>query len=46
MTQEEKLYWEVEDAYNDVVNSLFSLVNAITQQRDYYRTKCVNRDKD
>ena len=37
MTQEEQLRHNTEKAYREALRAMFDLVNAITEERNYYR---------
>lgn len=39
MTDEEKLRRNTEKAYQEALRAMFDLVNAITEERNYYREK-------
>ena len=39
MNKEERLRGNTEKAYQDALRAMFDLVNAITEERDYYRDK-------
>ena len=37
MTEEQRLRMNTEKAYQEVLRAMFDLVNAITEERNYYR---------
>jgi hypothetical protein len=39
MTDEERLRRNTEKAYQEALRAMFDLVNAITEERNYYREK-------
>jgi len=39
MTDEERLRRNTEKAYQETLRAMFDLVNAITEERNYYREK-------
>ena len=45
MTKEDALRLATEDRYNAVVNALYELVNAITDERDYYKGLCEKNEQ-
>ena len=45
MTEIEQLRRNTEKAYNAALRAMFDLVNAITEERNYYRELC-NQKKD
>lgn len=45
MTEIEQLHRNTEKAYNAALRAMFDLVNAITEERNYYRELC-NKKED
>lgn len=46
MSKVEELKRNTEKAYNEVVQALVNLVNAITEERDYYRELCNKKESE
>ena len=46
MTKIESLRLTTEICYNGVIGALYDLVNAITNERDYYRDLCEKNEQD
>jgi len=44
MTEIEQLRRNTEKAYNAALRAMFDLVNAITEERNYYRELCNQKD--
>jgi hypothetical protein len=44
MTEIEQLRRNTEKAYNAALRSMFDLVNAITEERNYYRELCNKKE--
>lgn len=44
MTEIEQLRRNTEKAYNAALRAMFDLVNAITEERNYYRELCNKRE--
>ena len=44
MTEIEKLRYNTEMAYQDALRAMFDLVNAITDERNYYRELCKQKE--
>ena len=46
MTEFEQLRRNTEKAYQAALNALFDLVNAITEERNYYRELCNQKENE
>lgn len=46
MTEIEQLRRNTEKAYNAALRAMFDLVNAITEERNYYRELCNKKEAD
>ena len=46
MTEIEQLRRNTEKAYNAALRAMFDLVNAITEERNYYRELCNKNDSN
>ena len=44
MEDKEKLRRNTEKAYQETLRAMFDLVNAITEERNYYRDLCLVKD--
>ena len=44
MNEEERLRRNTEKAYQEALRAMFDLVNAITEERNYYRDKVRNKE--
>jgi hypothetical protein len=46
MTEIEKLRLNTEKAYQEALRAMFDLVNAITEERNYYRDLCKRKEAE
>ena len=44
MNEEERLRRNTEKAYQEALRAMFDLVNAITEERNYYRDLCKRKE--